>query len=152
MFTPGRFALASGTMSETADPDSHRTSTSERVELNLPLHVRHASTVRAVSCSIAADSGFSVDDIDDLRLGVNEVVSVVADADHDGSARLIVSFEFGAGSVRFAAKRSGVEASLSAEDIDPLAERILRAVTDEFFVDAATFVVVKHASRWQTIS
>jgi anti-sigma regulatory factor (Ser/Thr protein kinase) len=133
-------------MSETSAPDSLSTSTSERVELDLPLHVRHASTVRAVSCSIAADSGLSVDDIEDLRLGVNEVVSVVADADHDGDARLIVSFEFGSGSVRFAARRTGVEAPLSDQDIDPLAERILRAVTDEFFVDAATFVVVKHAS------
>jgi hypothetical protein len=146
MFTVGRFALASWTMSETAAPDSLITTASERVELNLPLHVRHASTVRAVSSSIAADSGFSVDDIEDLRLGVNEVVSVVADADHDGRARLIVSFEFGAGSVRFAARRTGVEASLSTDDIDPLAERILRAVTDEFFVDEAAFVVVKHAS------
>jgi anti-sigma regulatory factor (Ser/Thr protein kinase) len=133
-------------MSETTAPDSLSTSTSERVELDLPLHVRHASTVRAVSCSIAADSGLSVDDIEDLRLGVNEVVSVVADADHNGDARLIVTFEFGAGSVRFAARRTGVESPLSDQDIDPLAERILRAVTDEFFVDAATFVVVKHAS------
>lgn len=120
--------------------------TNERVEIDMPLHVRHASAVRAVSFAIAADSGFSVDDIEDLRLGVNEVVSVVADADHDGLARLIVSFEFGAGSVRFAARRTGVETPLSADAIDPLAERILRAVTDEFFVDAETFVVVKHAS------
>ncbi len=129
-----------------SDIDGRVLATSEKVEVDLPLHVRHASTVRAVSCSIAADCGFSVDDIEDLRLGVNEVVSVVADADHDGSARLIVSFEFGAGSVRFAARRTGVETPLSASDIDPLAERILRAVTDEFSIDAETFVVVKHAS------
>ena len=133
-------------MFDTATPEGLSTSTSERVELDLPLHVRHASTVRAVSCSLAADCGFSVDDIEDLRLGVNEVVSVVADADHTGGARLIVSIEFGDQSVRFAARRTGVEAALSAEDIDPLAERILRAVTDDFFVDAETFVVVKHAS------
>ncbi len=122
------------------------TSTSERIEIDLPLHVRHASALRALSSAIAADSGFSVDDIEDLRLGVNEVVSVVADADHDGAARLLVSFEFGAGTVRVEARRSDVEARLSADDIDPLAERILRAVTDEFFVDAETFVVVKYAS------
>ncbi|HUF98610.1 MAG TPA: hypothetical protein VMM60_10815 [Ilumatobacter sp.] len=120
---------------------------SERVALDLPLHVRHASTVRAASCSIAADCGFTVDEIDDLRLGVNEVVSVLADVDHDGSGRLLVDFEFTQGAVRVLARRADVSVPLSAHDIDPLAERILRVVTDEFFIDAETFVVVKRAVK-----
>lgn len=127
------------------DSSGRTVSDSELVELDLPLHVRHASTVRAVSSSIAADCGFSVDAIDDLRLGVNEVVSVLADVDHDGGGRLCVQFEFGSGSVRVEARRTGVDVPLSADAVDPLAERILRAVTDEFYVDAETFVVAKRA-------
>ena len=58
----------------------------------LPLHHRHASTVRVVAASLAADIGFSVDEIEDLRLGVDEAVSVMADADGEPGARLHLRF------------------------------------------------------------
>ena len=53
----------------------------EFVELDLPLAHRHASTVRVVAASLGADAGLTVDEIEDLRLGVNEAVSVLADVD-----------------------------------------------------------------------
>ncbi len=137
--------VTSPSMSETMRPD-HAPAATEHIELDLPLHVRHASTVRLVAGSVAADSGFSVDAIDDLRLAVNEVVSVLADVDDATAGRLSVSFSFAAGLVRVEARRRGIDEPLSAADIDPLATRILGAVTDEYFVDSEMFVVVKHAS------
>jgi serine/threonine-protein kinase RsbW len=118
----------------------------EVVELDLPLKHRHASTVRVVAASLGADAGLTIDEIEDLRLGVNEAVSVLADVDAADGARMRVRFEINGQAMTVTARRSGVEQVLSIEDIDALAVRILRAVVDEFRVDDdGAFVVVKNA-------
>ena len=118
----------------------------EIVELDLPLEHRHASTVRVVAASLGADAGLTVDEIEDLRLGVNEAVSVLADVDATRGARLRVRFEILGHGMTVTARRSGVEQALSIGDIDALAVRILSAVVDEFRVDDdGGFVVVKNA-------
>lgn len=118
----------------------------EIVELDLPLEHRHASTVRVVAASLGADAGLTVDEIEDLRLGVNEAVSVLADVDATGGARLRVRFEILGHGMTVTARRSGVDEALSIDDIDALAVRILSAVVDEFRVDDdGGFVVVKNA-------
>ncbi len=118
----------------------------EVVELDLPLQHRHASTVRVVAASLGADAGLTVDEIEDLRLGVNEAVSVLADVDATAAARLRVRFEINDQAMTVTARRTGVDQSLSIEDIDELAVRILRAVVDDFRVDDdGAFVVVKNA-------
>jgi serine/threonine-protein kinase RsbW len=118
----------------------------EFVELDLPLQHRHASTVRVVAASLGADAGLTVDEIEDLRLGVNEAVSVLADIDAVDGARLHVRFEVQGQAMVVTARRNGVDQALSMDDIDELAVRILRAVVDEFRVDDdGAFVVVKNA-------
>jgi anti-sigma regulatory factor (Ser/Thr protein kinase) len=118
----------------------------EVVELDLPLAHRHASTVRVVAASLGADAGLTVDEIEDLRLGVNEAVSVLADVDVTSGARLRVRFEILGHGMTVTARRTGVDQALSVDDIDVLAARILRAVVDEFRVDDdGAFVVVKNA-------
>ena len=118
----------------------------EVVELDLPLQHRHASTVRVVAASLGADAGLTIDEIEDLRLGVNEAVSVLADVDTADGARLRVRFEINGQAMTVTARRTGVDQALSIDDIDELAVRILRAVVDEFRVDGdGAFVVVKNA-------
>ncbi len=114
----------------------------EHVEIDLPLSAKYASTVRAVAASIAAEIGLSIQDIDDLRLGVNEAISVLTDVDDDALdlevARLTVRFEAEGDRIGVAASRSGVG---SADlQIDMLAEKILGAVVDEFSIDDAGVV------------
>ena len=41
-----------------------------------------------VAASLGADAGLTVDEIEDLRLGVNEAVSVLADVDATAGVRL----------------------------------------------------------------
>jgi len=118
----------------------------EIIQLDLPLHHRHASTVRVVAASLAADIGFSVDEIEDLRLGVDEAVSVMADADGDSHARLHLRFELSGHTITIAVTRSGVTAAIDRSDIDQLAVRILTAVVDRFDVDDGAFVVSKRAA------
>ncbi len=119
---------------------------SESVELVLPLRHRHASTVRVVAASLAADLGFTIDEIDELRLGVDEAVSVLADVDADHQARLHLLFELDRRSISVTASRSGVPERLTNDHVDELAARILRAVVDHFEVNPdGAFVVVKHS-------
>jgi anti-sigma regulatory factor (Ser/Thr protein kinase) len=117
----------------------------ELIELELPLHHRHASTVRVVAASLGADAGFTVDEIEDLRLGVNEAVSVLADVDDADGARLRLRFAVSGQTMTVTATRTGVDRVVKIDDVDELAVRILRAVVDDFRVDDGGFVVVKRA-------
>jgi serine/threonine-protein kinase RsbW len=114
----------------------------DHVELDVPLASRYASTVRAVAAAVGADLGFSVDDIDDLRLGVNEAVSILGDVDDPGEARLHIRFETGGGVVTVRCARRGVDEAVVADDIDVLARRILDAVVDEYSVDGSGQITV----------
>jgi serine/threonine-protein kinase RsbW len=121
--------------------------TADVVRLDLPLHHRHASTVRVVAASLAADAGFSVDEIEDLRLGVDEAVSVMADTDAADDARLHLTFESDHSTITVHVTRTSVPAPLTAANVDDLAVRILRAVVDRFEVgDDGSFIVSKRAT------
>ncbi len=118
---------------------------SEHAELDLPLSARYATTVRAVAASMASTISMSIDDIDDLRLGVNEAISVLTDLDDEASAagRLHVRFEVEPDRILVTVGRSGVNDAPNLE-LDVLAERILGAVVDEYSIDATgAFLLVK---------
>ena len=114
----------------------------EHVDIDLPLSPRHASTVRAVAASVGADVGLSVDQIDDLRLGVNEAISILTDVDvpEGVDARLLVRFDIAANAVEATVRREGIHEPVGALDV--LATRILSAVVDEFDIDDGGVVTV----------
>lgn len=114
----------------------------DHVELDVPLASRYASTVRAVAASVGAELGFSVDDIDDLRLGVNEAVSILSDVDDPSGARLHIRFESVEAAITVRCSRRGVDEPVVDTDIDVLARRILDAVVDEYSVDESGQITV----------
>jgi hypothetical protein len=109
------------------------------VELRVPAEYSFASTVRLVAASLAADGNFSVDDVDDLRLAVNEVfASAVVALEHaSGSApsgRIKVSYR---------SLPVGIDVEVTALPgtpivLDELAESIIKSAVDEFTVDSTT--------------
>ena len=121
-------------------------SAGETITLDLPLTARHASTVRVVAASLAADCGFNIDEIDDLRLGINEAVSIVTDIDASLEARLIVEFEVRDSTIAVAVRRSAVDGLDDAEPIDELARRILGVVVDSFEISDGSFLLWKSAT------
>ena len=121
-------------------------SAGELITLDLPLTARHASTVRVVAASLAADCGFSIDEIDDLRLGINEAVSIMTDIDASPDARLIVEFEVRDSTIAVAVRRSAVDGLDGAEPIDELARRILGVVVDSFEISDGSFLLWKSAT------
>jgi hypothetical protein len=126
------------------------------IRLQVPLRDEFASTVRVVVASIGADAGFSVDDIDDLRLAVSEIFSSFdTGADHD-AAVVDLTVRALTGSERNGSERTGVEVQLASStdgmptgaiDLDELATTIIRAAVDEFRIDAGVVTLLKRTDR-----
>ena len=111
----------------------------ERIGLDLPADARHAATARVLVASLAADAGFSVDEIDDLRLALNEAVALLVD-DGDGEQlgdvtmigteagdRVEIELRITPGTMTIEIRR---REAVAVPEIDELADRILAAVVD----------------------
>lgn len=114
----------------------------DHFEVVVPLRTKYASTVRMIAASLGAEAGFTVDEIDDLRLALDEVFSLLAERHVGDRVR-----------TRFRLDGHQLVAGLTLEsgpvDVQPdeLAENILRSVVDryEFTNDGVT--LMKRASE-----
>ena len=99
----------------------------DQVELTVPLRTEFAATLRVLVASLGADAGFSIDEIDDFRLGLNEVFVMLAEA-HSGSRA----------STMFRITGRELTATIRTEprsgdiELDELGSNILRSVVDSF--------------------
>ncbi|BAN04075.1 ATP-binding protein [Ilumatobacter coccineus] len=124
---------------------SESTSADEAIDLVVPLSAAYASTVRLVVAAVGADLEFSVDELDDLRLGVSEVFNLLGDGVADGTRC----------STRFVVRDGGVEISMSRDvgaesiELDGLASTILGSVVDEFMVSDGSVILRKRALEAQ---
>jgi anti-sigma regulatory factor (Ser/Thr protein kinase) len=110
------------------------------IEMRIPLDAQFASLLRVTVASVAADRGFTVDEIDDLRLGVSEVfATLTADRERDRCV-VLMSVEPDAVVVTL-----GLEPGGTVPELDALATTILSSVVDEFRVSEDGFVLVKRA-------
>ena len=84
---------------------------------------------RLNATAMAAESGFDIDQLDDLRLAVDEAVAwLVQDQDTDGIVELVIRSS--SGQLDFLGRRS--EAGLPARELGDLMEAILGATVDEY--------------------
>jgi hypothetical protein len=133
-----------GDTTEAGDIPGNRRDDDRLVELRVPAEYSYASTVRLVASSLAADGNFSVDDVDDLRLAVNEVF-----------ASAVVALEHASGStpsgtikVCYRSLPVGIDVEVTALPgtpivLDELAESIIRSAVDDFTVDSRTVSLYK---------
>ncbi|HSL74872.1 MAG TPA: hypothetical protein VK853_10400 [Ilumatobacteraceae bacterium] len=115
-------------------------SPTDRIELIVPLRAEFGATIRTLAASVGADLGMSVDELDDLRLAVSEVFSVLVDAAADLDERARVSFAAPDGHLT---ATIGCDGTPLPTELDELAENILRSVTDGFEVEATGITFVK---------
>jgi serine/threonine-protein kinase RsbW len=114
----------------------------DRIEVTVPLRPSFAATVRTVAAAVGSDAGFSVDELDDLRLALSEVFSVLADAAPEaGRARVTFSTEPGQVTVVI-----GSEAGDVPIELDDLARNILSSVTDEYSLGSDGLAFSKRSS------
>jgi anti-sigma regulatory factor (Ser/Thr protein kinase) len=110
--------------------------------MSVPLRPEYASTIRTVAAALGADAGFSIDELDDVRLALSEVFSALIDDAPGGRAH--VSFTVGDGSARIEVRADGPSTGV---ELDELALGILRSVTDRFEIVDGAIVLVKHATE-----
>jgi anti-sigma regulatory factor (Ser/Thr protein kinase) len=113
------------------------------VRLSLPASPRYLAAARVVATSLGAESGLTVDDLDDLRLGVNELVSVLVESSRAGD-RVELEFEAIGSSVTVRGQRSGSVGT--PMEIDDLTARIVEAVADQHVIDGTSFSLTKVSS------
>jgi hypothetical protein len=109
----------------------------DHFEVIAPLQTRYASTIRMIAASLGADAGFTVDEIDDVRLGLDEVFSMLAE--HHAGDRVRTSFRVDGNEL---IATLSLESGLIEVEPDELATNILRSVVDryEFARDGVTLV------------
>lgn len=120
---------------------SESTPSGEAIDLVVPLTAAYASTVRIVVASVGADLEFSVDELDDLRLGVSEVFNLLADGAVPNS-RCTSRFDLTERHVQITMSR---DAENTAVELDELASTILRSVVDDFEVASDRVILRKKA-------
>lgn len=113
-----------------------------RIELTVPLHTQFAATVRLLATSLGADAGFTIDEIEDLRLGINEIFVVLAEQRPDADAR--TTFELGQDELVVTMQ---VEPGGAHLELDALADNILRSVVDRHSLAADRITVWKRATE-----
>lgn len=116
----------------------------DTVDVSVPLRPRHASVLRTIAATLGADAGFSIDEIDDLRLGISEVFTILVDG-AGADARVTVRFHVETDAVTVTAAPDGSDGR--PVEIDPLAGSILDSVLDGFEITADGIVLVKRASE-----
>ena len=122
-------------------------STDEAIEIGVPLRTEHAATLRVIIASLGSDNGLTIDEIDDLKLAVSEVFTILIDDAVTGSGRAVVRFWSDPGTIRVHLTRGGDNLSL---ELDVLARAILSSVVDDYTVDVDGVMLVKRTNELTT--
>ena len=120
-------------MLEETPSSDEATSNLDRIDISMPLRTQFASTLRTLVASIGADIGFSVDELDDLRLALSEIFSVLADVSSSDSRALVslTSTTSTPPQLVISIRRSDTDTDTTFE-FDELAASILKSVTNTY--------------------
>lgn len=121
------------------------TRTADTIEIIVPLRAEHAATLRVIVASLGSDNGLSVDEIDDVKLAVSEVFTLlVDDAEVVGATHAHVGYTTTAGTITITLHRDVGEEQL---ELDALAATILSSVVDRHVVNTDGVTLVKRAAE-----
>jgi hypothetical protein len=116
--------------------------TDDQFEVIVPLRTRYASTVRIIASSLCAEAGFSLDEIDDVRLALDEVFSMLAER-HVGQ-RVRTTFRLDDHQLIAGFKLDSGQVDVTPDD---LAANILRSVVDHYEFTADGVTLTKRAAE-----
>lgn len=120
------------------------------IQLTAPAERGSVRLARLLASGVAADAGLSIDDTEDLRIAVSEMVALLVDGLDAGNAHtpsIAVEFRRGAGEVIVEGQLPAVDGRPDTTGVDDLVLEILRVVVDDHSFDAGAdgrrFRVVK---------
>ena len=111
------------------------------VRLEIPAAARYLSSARLVAAALGAQAGLSVDDLDDLRLGVDELLAALVEA--ADSAVVRVSFHSDRGAIVVHGELEGTARPVEPDD---MTRRIIAAVSDDYELGPSSFRLHKTAT------
>jgi len=120
------------------------TKVAEVVRLSVPGSLEYVRVVRLTAAAVAARLGFDVEEIEDLRVAVDELASVVIEA----GAGAELSLSFSNLGDRFVVE--GSAAVVSEPGLDELTRQILGAVVDDFDISTTDGVAHFRAAKRST--
>lgn len=98
----------------------------EDVRIELPADVRHLTTVRVLAASLAAAADMTMDDLDDIQVGVDELMTLLVES-IDGEGTITFTFRTTEDGLHVLGE---APAATSRPQLDDLSARILDAVVD----------------------
>lgn len=105
------------------------------IKLILPAERSSVRLARILAAGVATDAEFSIDDTDDLRIAVSELVALLVDGLDGADLDVAVEFRRTRGEVVVEGSRPAVAAHPDA-DVDDLVLDILRVVVDDHTFEA----------------
>ena len=111
------------------------------VRLEFPASPRYLAAARLVAASLGAEAGLSIDDLDDLRLGVDELLATLVEVSDGAVVR--VSFRSEPHSIVVNGELDG---PARPAEPDEMTRRIVAAVSDDFELGPSSFRLRKTAS------
>jgi hypothetical protein len=99
------------------------------VRLTVPAQTRFARVARMTTSSLVATWGADIDDVEDLRIAVDELVTALVPTSSDGEIALTLVLS--AGELR----AEGSTAAVSLPILDQLTREIVSAVVDELVIE-----------------
>ncbi|MFV0308681.1 MAG: hypothetical protein ACK5OX_13165 [Desertimonas sp.] len=114
------------------------------IRLDIPADARHVATARLVAASAGVDAGLNLDELDDVRLGIDELAALLV-ARAGAGARLTITAEVQPGRLVL---HGGLDGAVDprADPSDALSERIVAAVADHYELGEHTFRLEKSAT------
>jgi hypothetical protein len=109
---------------------------SRPVTLTAPAQRSSVRLARILAAGVAADAGLSIDDTEDLRMAVSELVALLVEGIDDTQSSIEVEFRNGQGEVLVEGWRPPVPGHTDTTGLDDLALEILRIVVDDHSFDA----------------
>jgi serine/threonine-protein kinase RsbW len=106
------------------------------VQLTAPAERSSVRLARILAAGVAADAGLSIDDTEDLRVAVSELVALLVEGVDDAGESIVVRFRRLPGQVTVDGERPAVAGRPDATAVDDLALDILRVVVDDHSFDA----------------
>jgi serine/threonine-protein kinase RsbW len=107
---------------------SDDTARRHEIELRIPADPSFRRLGRLAAADVGTRAGFDLEEIDDLRIGVDELSRAVVGPEATGGRSLVLGFSYSANLVEVSGRCDGVSPPL----LDDLARAICAAVVDEY--------------------
>jgi serine/threonine-protein kinase RsbW len=116
------------------------------VELSVPADTKHLRLARLAASGYGADLGFTLDDIEELRLAVGEACALLVD-NAPGGSRLVLRYSADGPALVIEGRCPALNGA--AVEVDPVAQAVMTNTVDTFEVGHAgaenTFRITKQA-------